>query len=764
MDFGLARDPGGTTERKLDGSTTVSEQPSLTRTGAVTGTPVYMAPEQYVGGGADERSDQFSLCVAIYECLYRERPFRGRTIQAVAYEAMEGIIAPVPPSAPSVPATIRRILLRGLSPQSRQRWPSIDALASGLHRARTPRSRTGWLLGAVAIVGIGGVASTDARQAQDCRDGREQIDAVWTAERRDAAHAVVAAHGDAGPTLVRVEKWRNDWRASFDAACDNADADDPIALDRSVHCLERQLQTFGALSQRWGSGEMPGHAIATSTASLPLPSSCLTEADVVGDPIDPHVRRGLERVLAEVYAATKAGDYAHTRRGAADLVSRAQAEGAPRLAAEAMFELGYAQMLSARFEEADATLSRAFWAALDADDQATAARSASALTYLNSEELLRLEAAQTWLRHAESHLEGANAMHTAFAAEVWTHAALLAEESGRFDDAEALYERAIALHAELFGPDDVHGAAAHHNLAAVFIRRGKPDEARRLYRRAIEMREGAFGPDHPDVASSLTGLATVERSEGNLEVAADFYRRALAIREDTLGPDHPRVLAVLNGLGIIEAMQGHYDAAVPIMKDLAERYAGIYGPEHPTTAGAYDNLGLAYAGASRYDEAVVEHRRGMKVLERVMGPSHMRVTRSAHNLGSALVEAGRFAEAVAPLRQAVDAHREATTGDKSGLEEDLLLLAVARIETGAAEVAIDLAREAVELRAQARPALRAEARFTMAEAKLAAGDRRGAVVDARAALAEVDEDTEPHGTLREDVVAWLADHGRGRGS
>src|SRR5690606_15960102 len=90
MDFGLARSAFapdiGRVEVERDG---VSRHRPI-------GTPAYMAPEQLAGRRAESRSDQFACCVTLYEALYGERPFPGRTPAELAYNVMRGNRRPRP--------------------------------------------------------------------------------------------------------------------------------------------------------------------------------------------------------------------------------------------------------------------------------------------------------------------------------------------------------------------------------------------------------------------------------------------------------------------------------------------------------------------------------------------------------------------------------------------------------------------------------------------------------------------------------------------
>src|SRR5262249_44887669 len=122
----------------------------LTRTGAMMGTPAYMAPEQCLGPATDARTDQFSFCVALYEALYGERPFAGNTMYALTNNVVQGKVRDAPPNA-SVPLWIRKILLRGLRPAAGDRFRSMGELldALGKNPASTWRSVAAAAAGAV---------------------------------------------------------------------------------------------------------------------------------------------------------------------------------------------------------------------------------------------------------------------------------------------------------------------------------------------------------------------------------------------------------------------------------------------------------------------------------------------------------------------------------------------------------------------------------------------------------------------------------------
>jgi serine/threonine protein kinase len=127
-DFGLAT-------RSQDPS---DPQLSLTREGAILGTPAYMAPEQHLGAEADARSDIFSLSASLYASLHGQRPFAGDTPQQVALRACAGELAP--PTRTDLPPALHDLIKRSLSPDPASRPADLDQWLAQLSAATSIRS------------------------------------------------------------------------------------------------------------------------------------------------------------------------------------------------------------------------------------------------------------------------------------------------------------------------------------------------------------------------------------------------------------------------------------------------------------------------------------------------------------------------------------------------------------------------------------------------------------------------------------------------
>ena len=167
----------------------------LTQTGAMLGTPAYMAPEQFVGQAIDARTDQFSFCVALYEALFGTRPFEGSTMAELSGNVLQGHVKALPQRSP-IPVAVWRTLRRGLSLAPGDRYSSMAELLADLGRHAHP-SRTGLLTSAVVaalavIILVSGLILKDGRQRPLCAAPVDRFEGVWeTSPRTGSRRAAI---------------------------------------------------------------------------------------------------------------------------------------------------------------------------------------------------------------------------------------------------------------------------------------------------------------------------------------------------------------------------------------------------------------------------------------------------------------------------------------------------------------------------------------------------------------------------------------------
>jgi serine/threonine protein kinase len=143
----------------------LEDAPSLTMTGTVLGTPLYMSPEQIQGQSLDGRSDLYSLAVILYEMLAGCTPFGGDE-SGTPVVIQQQLYAPPPPISefnPTLPEHVERALAVGLSKEPENRFVTASIFGQALHDPqrvlpapfREPRKKRRWpwlVLAAVALM------------------------------------------------------------------------------------------------------------------------------------------------------------------------------------------------------------------------------------------------------------------------------------------------------------------------------------------------------------------------------------------------------------------------------------------------------------------------------------------------------------------------------------------------------------------------------------------------------------------------------------
>ncbi len=113
----------------------VAANTHLTASGAVMGTPAYMAPEQWRSEDIDARADIYSLGIMLYEMLTGKLPFNSETPFGMMYKHLDTM--PPPPNLvnPHIPEAVGKVINRSIAKRREDRYATADDMARDLNAA-----------------------------------------------------------------------------------------------------------------------------------------------------------------------------------------------------------------------------------------------------------------------------------------------------------------------------------------------------------------------------------------------------------------------------------------------------------------------------------------------------------------------------------------------------------------------------------------------------------------------------------------------------
>jgi serine/threonine-protein kinase len=121
LDFGLVKLTSDAGAATLTGEMTVS------------GTPMYMAPEQAVGDRLlDARADIYALGAMLYFALTGQAPFTGENAFEVMMAHARDPVVPPSQVRPGIPEDLEQVILRCLAKKPGERFPTVKALGDAL--------------------------------------------------------------------------------------------------------------------------------------------------------------------------------------------------------------------------------------------------------------------------------------------------------------------------------------------------------------------------------------------------------------------------------------------------------------------------------------------------------------------------------------------------------------------------------------------------------------------------------------------------------
>lgn len=676
MDFGLATAPDIAShtdvESSLSGSLSSGDVPEgLTKTGAVMGTPAYMAPDQHAGEPT-AASDQFSFCVTLYEALYGHRPFAGSTLPELIGAALRGEFRPSTQRS-SVPRWVREVVVRGLAGRPRDRWPSMDALLQALHN---DPSRRRWAIGGAASLAlvVGGLYASnqvrDEKRQDGCEERSQAVDALWTDAKRRRIEAAFAAIDLSyaeevwGRTEEYLDLSAQRWRTTRLETCLAEPTTMPKLQAATDACLDSRLREMQSVLRVLSEADGSVVSHATAIAQLDL-DDCTDEAWLLEaprlpeDPADRDIHLRMRNDLFYSSTLRTAGRLDEAAALQEDLIAEAGQRGEDRLLASARYELGKSRSLQTRYKESAQLHEDAYFLAMKVSDRELARLTSVALVENHGERLADADTGRLWARHGQLLVDAhPNAKHQADLDQIL---AQLEFTVGHFDRALELSEGALRVFEEQLGEASDRATTSRELLVAIYDRMGRAEDAIEMSRAVLSSRLDAYGETHPYTLTARSNLAAALITTRKLDEAESQLRTVI----DATNPPNLDTAAALDNLSLVLTLRGQSKEAVELNTRVLAIRRRLLSDDHLRVAHTLTNRANMVFQLGDFDAAIKAAREARGIYRASAGADSPYLVFSDRLEGGVLMTVGRTAEALPLLERAFNHQQRVGSPDSA---------------------------------------------------------------------------------------------------
>jgi tetratricopeptide (TPR) repeat protein len=626
MDFGLARLATETNAHEGSPHVGVPIPDTVTKTGAVLGTPAYMAPEQSRGEVPDATADQFSFCVALHEALYGMRPVLAHVKEAGVRSALPS------PRRSGVPAWLDALVARGLATAPDDRHRSMAALLGALERGRTRVRRRAAIASGLALVVLMTFAGWRvARGSQiTCTAPQARIAAAWSApERRAAVHNAFTSSGHASAETgwqrfaATLDAYTNQWAAMYTQACGATHArgeQSAEVLDLRMSCLNDNLDQVRALTDSIATDAQAVSNAVTAAMNLTPVSRCADVAllrTAVPLPRDERTLQAvlrLRQLIADIEAMRQMAIWVPALAKAIAIRDEVKATGYKPLLGQLLAEIGLIQadLLST---DSERTLEDAVYVAESARDDLSVAKAAAALVYVAGYLLGKSAEGERWARLAAAVLDRLPDGYESSRIRSWlfNDRATMSWAHGDYIQADALMRQAIALKEGLVGKDHPDVALSLFALAGMLTEGGRPKEALPLIERAEVICTMRIGPETPLLALALIQRADALRALGRRLEAMSAYQQAIVFLQRTPSQTEGYLAQANASLGETELETGHAHDALAHLEHAIELLTNVNYPAAGVASVEFSLARALWEGGGDRDRALVLARAARRV-------------------------------------------------------------------------------------------------------------------------------------------------------